>query len=118
MNDTFENYILSDSNKKVYEISKGITKQPGLYSPLFIYGPKGSGKTYLLHTIENSINKYVLYINSEDLIDDYLNSLNSTMHMNKYIEKYKKIDVLLIDNIENIKNMSTICRELINIIIV
>jgi len=108
---TFENFVVGNSNKFASTAALSVAENPGkIYNPFFLYGNSGLGKTHLMHAIGNYIvehsNKRVLYITSEQFIDDirkvYKKDENGTNF--NYIEffknKYRNIDVLLIDDIQ------------------
>ena len=114
---TFENFIVGSSNRFAYVATKAVASDPGLnltknskmrnYNPLFIYGGSGLGKTHLMHSIahyiiEHDENSKVLYVTSEEftneLIETIRNGNNSAM--SKFREKYRNIDVLLVDDIQ------------------
>ena len=108
---TFENFVVGNSNKFASTAALSVAENPGkIYNPFFLYGNSGLGKTHLMHAIGNYIvehsNKRVLYITSEQFKDDiikvYKKDDNGTNF--NYIEffknKYRNIDVLLIDDIQ------------------
>ena len=108
---TFDNFIVGNSNKFAQTAALSVAEYPGkMYNPLFIYGNSGLGKTHLMHAIGNYIvehsNKRVLYITSEQFKDDTRNIFKKDEHGENfnYIEffrnKYRNIDVLLIDDIQ------------------
>lgn len=105
---TFDTFVVGNNNKMAHAASVAVAESPGeSYNPLFIYGGVGLGKTHLMHSIahyvlqQNSDAK-VLYVTSEyftnELIESIRNGNNSTM--SKFREKYRNIDVLLIDDIQ------------------
>ncbi len=108
---TFENFIVGNSNKFASTAALSVAENPGkIYNPFFLYGNSGLGKTHLMHAIGNYIvensNKRVLYITSEQFKDDIRKVYkkdDSGTNFN-YIEffknKYRNIDVLLIDDIQ------------------
>lgn len=107
----FDNFIVGDTNKFAKTAAYAVASQPGkIYNPLFIYGKSGLGKTHLMHAIGNYIvensNLKVLYTTSGDFRDDYINitSANSkedTFNRANYFKnKYRDIDVLIIDDIQ------------------
>ena len=110
-NYTFETFIVGNSNKFAHAAALSVAENPGkIYNPLFLYGNSGLGKTHLMHAIGNYIvensNKKVLYVTSEQFIKDFVNSNRKDeagTNFN-YIEffknKYRSIDVLLIDDIQ------------------
>ncbi len=108
---TFDNFIVGESNRFAQAASLLVSEQPGkLYNPLFIYGNSGLGKTHLMHAIGNYIvnnsNSKVLYVTSEQFINDFLgiNRTDETGTNYNYIDhfknKYRNIDVLIIDDIQ------------------
>lgn len=111
---TFENFVVGESNKFAQATALAVAENPGkMYNPLFIYGNSGLGKTHLMHAIGNYIvehsNKKVLYITSDDFINDYLNvnnfnknkdSKNNFEEKNNFKDKYRNVDVLIIDDIQ------------------
>ncbi len=110
---TFDNFIVGDSNNFVFAASKGVAENPGTkINPLFIYGGVGLGKTHLLNAIGNEIRKNkpelnALYITCEKFTIDYINSLKKKNNENSvqlFREKYRNLDVLIIDDIQSISN--------------
>ena len=105
---TFDTFVVGSNNKMAHAASLAVAESPGeAYNPLFIYGGVGLGKTHLMHSIAHFVlqknpNAKVLYVTSEtftnELIDSIRNGNNSTM--SKFREKYRDIDVLLIDDIK------------------
>ena len=78
---TFENFIVGDSNRFAYSSALAVAEKPGkLYNPLFLYGKSGLGKTHLMHAIGNYLlqhsNKKVVYITSEQFINEFINYSN------------------------------------------
>ena len=106
---TFENFIIGDSNRFAQTAALAVAEQPGkIYNPLFIYGKSGLGKTHLMHAIGNYIeknsNKIVLYVTSEEFISDFIGvnkkDSNNFEIVEHFKEKYRNIDVLMIDDIQ------------------
>jgi len=104
---TFDNFVVGNSNKYVYAACKGVAESPLKINPLFIYGGVGLGKTHLLHSIGNYINKNnpemkVMYCTCEKFTNDYVKSLQSHNFNSKnaFKEKYRNLDVLIIDDIQ------------------
>lgn len=105
---TFETFIVGSNNKFAQAAALAVAESPGdTYNPLFIYGGAGLGKTHLMHSIahyiiEHDLNSKVLYVTSEEftneLIDAIRNGNNATM--SKFRDKYRNIDVLLVDDIQ------------------
>ena len=108
---TFDNYIVGDTNKFAKSTAQAVAEQPGkLYNPLFIYGKSGLGKTHLMHAIGNYITEHsnlkVLYTTSDTFRNDYTNITSSGNkedtfnRANNFKNKYRDIDVLIIDDIQ------------------
>ncbi len=102
---TFENFIVGPSNKLAHAAALAVSTNPGnVYNPLFIYGNSGLGKTHLLNAvyveIMNNFPDYsVIFTKGESFTNDYVNSvLNQTMPA--FQEKYRSVDVLIIDDIQ------------------
>ena len=105
---TFENFIKGPSNQFAFAAAQAVAANPsGAYNPLFIYGGSGLGKTHLMHSIahfilENNPQTRVLYVTSESFTNELIEAIrngNNTA-MTKFREKYRNIDVLLIDDIQ------------------
>ena len=106
---TFDNFVVGANNQLAYAAALSISKAPAkLYNPFFLYGESGLGKTHLLQAIGNEIKKEkpylnVIYTSSEQFISEFIASIaNKTQHSFKI--KYRKVDVLLIDDIQNLKD--------------
>ena len=105
---TFDTFVVGSNNKFAQAAALAVAESPGdTYNPLFIYGGAGLGKTHLMHSIAHFIidhdeNSKVLYVTSEEftneLIETIRNGNNSAM--TKFREKYRNIDVLLVDDIQ------------------
>jgi len=102
---TFANFIKGKSNQLAYAASCQVAENSGsAYNPLFIYGGVGLGKTYLMHAIGNTIlqNKQgakILYLHSERFVADMVKALQ-TNSMERFKERYRTVDALLIDDIQ------------------
>ncbi len=108
----FENFVVGTNNNMAHSACLAVAESLGKdFNPLFIYGGSGLGKTHLLHSIghyiiENYNNKKVLYVTSEEFTNEVVESIrqgqsNSNINsMSKLREKYRNIDVLLIDDIQ------------------
>lgn len=104
---TFDTFVIGESNRLAHTAALAVAEQPGrLYNPFFIYGKSGLGKTHLMHAIGNYIkansNKKVLYVTSEQFIMDFtaINMKKDTEYIQQFKEKYRNIDVLMIDDIQ------------------
>jgi chromosomal replication initiator protein len=101
---TFDSFVVGPFNELAHAASQAILKKSVIYNPLFIYGSTGHGKTHLIQAIGNYIKandhgKKIFYMTSEKFVNDYFNSLNNGT-INNFKEKYKKYDVLIIDDIQ------------------
>lgn len=110
-NYTFESFVVGESNKFAQAAALAVAENPGtMYNPLFIYGNSGLGKTHLMHSIGNYIeskyNKKVLYVTSDDFMNDFTglarkgNSGSNLDYAEFFKNKYRNVDVLLIDDIQ------------------
>ena len=110
-NYTFETFIVGNSNKLAHAAAFAVAESPGLtYNPLFIYGNSGLGKTHLMQAIGNYIEqnsqKRVLYVTSEQFISDFSGigrkdeNDSSYNYVDYFKDKYRNIDVLIIDDIQ------------------
>lgn len=111
---TFENYVEGGSNEFAVKASKSVSKKPGsVYNPLFIYGGVGLGKTHLMQAIGNVLQnqgKSVIYTSVEQFLNDFTRHLsNGTME--RFKDKYRKCDVLLIDDIQFLSNKASTQEE-------
>ena len=105
---TFDTFVVGSNNKFAHAASLAAAESPGeVYNPLFIYGGVGLGKTHLMHSIAHFvINTYpqsrVLYVTSEEFTNELIESIRNSNNtaMTKFSEKYRNIDVLLIDDVE------------------
>ncbi|HHO42101.1 MAG TPA: chromosomal replication initiator protein DnaA [Epsilonproteobacteria bacterium] len=100
---TFESFIVGGSNQFAYTASKSVAEKPGqLYNPLFLYGGVGLGKTHLLQAIGNhqsALGKKIIYTTLEMFMNAFTSHLRSQT-MDRFREKYRQCDVLLIDDIQ------------------
>ncbi len=104
-NYTFITFVVGSSNNFAVKAAMITAEQPGTaHNPLYIFGDVGLGKTHLMQAIgnyivEKDINKKVLYARASDFVDDYVTNLKNRT-MESFYEKYRTIDVLLIDDIQ------------------
>ena len=105
---TFDTFIVGSNNKFAQAAALAVAESPGdTYNPLFIYGGAGLGKTHLMHSIahyiiEHNQDSKVLYVTSEEFTNELIETIrngNNTA-MTKFREKYRNIDVLLVDDIQ------------------
>ncbi len=122
---TFENFMIGPSNKFAATSALAVAEQPGkMYNPLFIYGSSGLGKTHLMHSIGNYIlknsNKKVLYITCDNFVSDFVDICRKNANSNnmdaikQFKNKYRDIDVLIIDDIHNLVGATSAQQEFFN----
>ena len=111
-NYTFDTFIVGNSNKFAHAAALSVAENPGkMYNPLFIYGSSGLGKTQLMNAMGNYIvqnsNKKVLYVTCEQFRDDFIGisrrmeeNGNNFDYVDYFKNKYRNIDVLMIDDIQ------------------
>ena len=105
---TFDTFVVGNNNKFAHAAALAVAESPGkMYNPLFIHGGAGLGKTHLMHSIAHFVlnqnpEKKVLYVTSETFTNEVIDAIrngNNTA-MTKFREKYRSVDVLLIDDIQ------------------
>jgi len=111
---SFSNFMVGGSNQFAYAAVKSVSENAGnVYNPLFIYGGVGLGKTHLMQAAGNVFHnegKVVIYTTVEQFLNDFTRSIrNNTME--RFREKYRKCDVLLIDDIQFLSNKEGIQEE-------
>ena len=110
---TFDTFVVGGNNNFAHAASLAVSESPGeIYNPLFLYGGVGLGKTHLMHSIAHFIlekdpTKKVLYVTSETFTNELIEALKSgktsggnELAMTAFREKYRNIDVLLIDDVQ------------------
>ena len=113
----FNSFIVGSFNELAYAAAQAIIESPGTkYNPFFVYGGTGLGKTHLIQAVGNMVkekypNKKVHYMTLEKFATDFVNSLQSNK-ANSFKEKYRKYDLLIIDDIQFIGKMEKIQEEL------
>ncbi len=117
---TFETFVVGSFNELAFAAAQAIIKNPGHnYNPFFIYGPTGLGKTHLIQSIGNAIKekfpqKQVHYISLEKFAIDYVNALRNNKP-NEFKQKYRKYDVLIMDDVQFISNKEKTQEELFHL---
>jgi chromosomal replication initiator protein len=111
---SFDNFMVGGSNQFAYAAVKSASENPGkVYNPVFIYGGVGLGKTHLMQAAGNVLQnagKVVIYTTVEQFLNDFIRHVrNKTME--RFQEKYRKCDVLLIDDIQFLSNKEGIQEE-------
>jgi len=122
---TFNTFIVGKSNKFARATALAIAEQPGkMYNPLFIYANSGLGKTHLIHSIGNYIvensNKKVLYVTCEQFVNDFIELYrknkddNNFINVDNFKNKYRSVDVLIIDDIQYLEIANKTQQEFFN----
>ena len=104
----FNTFVVGSNNKFAHSAALAVAESPGeIYNPLYLYGGAGLGKTHLMHSIghfvlEQNQNMKVLYVTSEVFTNEVIESIRSgnAAAMTKLREKYRTVDVLLIDDVQ------------------
>ena len=117
---TFENFVIGPFNELAHAAAQAVIKKPGImYNPLFIHGSTGHGKTHLIQAIGNHVKttspgKKVYYMTSEQFGQDCMNALQN-QKMNVFKEKYRKYDVLIVDDIQFFADKQKFQEELFHL---
>jgi len=110
----FDNFVVGADNRLAHAACMAVAESPArAYNPLFLYGGVGLGKTHLLHAIGNACqpaNLNVLYVSSEEFTNDLINAIR-THTTPAFREKYRQVDVLLIDDIQFIAGKESTQEE-------
>ena len=104
----FDTFVVGSNNKFAHSAALAVAESPGeAYNPLYLYGGAGLGKTHLMHSIghfvlEQNQNKKVLYVTSEQFTNEVIESIRggNAAAMTKLRDKYRTVDVLLIDDVQ------------------
>jgi len=102
---TFDSFVPGSSNRLAFAAAQSVAETPGrTYNPLMIYGSSGLGKTHLLHAIgnyvqENYPGRKVLYVSTETFLNDFIRAIQTRTQLALH-ERYREVDVLLIDDIQ------------------
>jgi len=117
---TFESFVVGPFNELAHAAAQAVIKKPGImYNPLFIYGSTGHGKTHLIQAIGNYIktsapSQKVYYMTSEQFVQDFMNAFqHQKIHIFK--EKYRKYDVLIVDDIQLFSDKQRCQEELFHL---
>ncbi|WP_195543121.1 chromosomal replication initiator protein DnaA [Massiliimalia timonensis] len=113
---TFDTFIVGSSNNFAYAACKAVAqKNSAAYNPLFIHGPSGLGKTHLLYAIKhefakNNPNANIIYVSSETFTNELINAIQKQT-IGEFRNKYRKADILLIDDIQFIAGKESTQEE-------
>ncbi|MDO4564459.1 MAG: chromosomal replication initiator protein DnaA [Clostridia bacterium] len=114
---TFDTFVVGKSNEFAYAAAMAVAKNPAAtYNPLFIYGGVGLGKTHLMHAIGHAVREKnpkarILYVTSEDFTNELIEALRVKRNM-EFRQRYRNVDVLMIDDIQFIANKPSMQEEL------
>ncbi len=113
---TFKNFVVGANNQLAHAAAVAVSDKPAkAYNPLFIYGGTGLGKTHLVNAIGNNLikkdeNINILYISAEKFVNDVIYSIQANK-MDSFRRKYRKMDVILIDDIHFLSNKTRTQEE-------
>lgn len=120
----FENFVVGDTNRLAKVAAMAVAEAPGrIHNPLFIYGKSGLGKTHLMHAIGNFItensNRKVLYCTCDEFMTEYTNianpdNKNTIEYAAEFKNKYRNVDVLIIDDIQYLVGAEKTQQEFFN----
>lgn len=115
---TFDRFVVGSTNKFAFTAAVKVANEPGgAYNPLFIYGQSGLGKTHLLHAIANRVRENhpgyrILYIKSEDFVNELISNLRHGNDMQGFRDKYRTVDLFLMDDVQFIAGKDSSEEEL------
>lgn len=115
---TFDTFVAGDNNNFAHAASLAVAEAPGeTFNPLFIWGGPGLGKTHLIHSIgihilNNNPDMNVLYVTAESFTDDFINYIRN--NNTSFKDKYRNVDVILLDDIQFIKGKIETQQEFFN----
>ena len=118
----FERFIVGDCNEHAFKAAKAVVENlGGVYNPFFIYGDVGLGKTHLMHAIGNAVkladpSLKVLYVSTDTFINEFITSIRyaNTEGGTSFRDKYRKVDVLMIDDVQFMSKKRSTADEIFN----
>lgn len=116
---TFDNFVVGNSNQFAHAAASSVAQSPGdQYNPLFIYGASGLGKTHLIQAIGHAIKERdpamkIMYISTESFMNEFIKAI-STRKTLEFKNKYRQLDVLLLDDIHFLKDKEKLQEEMFN----
>lgn len=116
---TFETFVVGKSNNFAHAAAIAVAQEPGsAYNPLFIYGGVGLGKTHLMHAIghamkEKNPTSRIVYVTSEMFTNDLIEALRAGKNV-EFRQKYRNVDLLMIDDVQFIANKQSVQEEFFN----
>lgn len=116
---TFDNFVVGESNKYAESAALAVARDPSnTYNPFFIYGGSGLGKTHLLNAIgiyilEHNTDKNIIYVSSETFTNDVISGIQNNK-MNEVRDKYRRADVLIVDDIQFLEGKENTQEEFFN----
>lgn len=118
----FENFVVGENSRMAYAVATAVAEKPAQkYNPLFIYGASGLGKTHLMQAIGHHILFHkpklrVKYIKTEEYINELISNLQkgggTVSRMDKFRQKFRNVDVLLIDDIQFVESKGRTMEEI------
>ena len=115
---TFDRFVVGSTNNFAFSAARKVAEEPGrAYNPLFIHGQSGLGKTHLLHSIANRVRQdhpdwRIMYIKSEDFVNELIGNLRRGADMQAFKEKYRNVDLFLMDDVQFIAGKDSSEEEL------
>jgi chromosomal replication initiator protein len=114
----FDTFVVGSFNELAFASAQAVIKKPAVYNPLFFHGSTGVGKTHLMQAVgnyyKNTLNKKVYYVTSERFTNDYISSLQNNK-ASMFKEKYRKYDLLIMDDIQFLSNKEKTQEELFHL---
>lgn len=113
---TFENFVIGSNSQLAHAAAIAVAHAPaGAYNPLFVYGDTGLGKTHLMHAVghhilQNKPNARIAYLSSEKFTNEFISAIQENT-LSKFRKRYRKVDVLLIDDVQFLSGKERIQEE-------